>query len=346
MKNTIGLIVLILAGIGAYFLLSEDNSFTKTNTEDYKDFAIEDTAAVSKIFLSKPDGKRILLTRTNGSEWMVNNSFPARKDAVELILKTLIDIKVNGVVAQDEMEYAIKTLATRGTKVEFYTTDSKPEKTWYIGDPTTSRMGTQMLLEKDGKKSSKPYITHLIMERGFLGTRFFLDETLWKDRIVMKCNPKEIKSIQINHTSDTSASYKIEQYELAKFRITNLDNNSTSELPSQIAVPYFKEFFAVYYEYMDEKSPVTLLDSIYSALPRHKVMVTMMDGKTYDIKSYNMPVQEGSELDGVVVDYHPERMYIYTSNLGSAVYPVVQNLTFDKLVPTLKDLASSTNVEK
>ena len=346
MKNLIGLIILVIVGVGAYFLLNKNNGFSSKNTEDYKDFSIEDTAAVSKIFLSKANGESILLTRVNESDWTVNNKFGARKDGIDLILKTLSDIKVSGVVAQDQMEHTIKSLATRSIKVEFYTDSNKPEKTWYIGDPTVSRLGTYMLLEKDGKKSSKPYITHLIMERGYLGTRFFMDPTLWKDRVVMKCNPKGIKSVEVIHGYDTAVSFKIEQYALGKFKVTNLNANNTAELSPQVAVPYLKEFAAVYYEYIDQKTKTDVIDSIYSALPRHKIKVSMNDGKEYLIKSYNMPVKEGSTLGGKEIDYHPERMYIFTSHLGSDVNPVVQNLTFDKLVPSLSDLSSLTTVEK
>lgn len=346
MKNLIGLIILVIFAIAAYFLLGEKESFTSNNTEDYKDFSIEDTAAVTKIFLSHPSGKTITLTRKNTSTWMVNNSFEARRDGIELILKTLSDIKVDGVVAQDQMKSTIKNLATRAIKVEFYTSDRKPEKTWYIGDPTGSRLGTYMLLEKDGQKSSKPYITHMVMERGYLGTRFFVDTTLWKDRVVMKCDPKEIRTVEVTHAADTSISFKIEQYQLSKFRVTNFDDNSTTELSPNVAIPYLKGFSAVYYEYIDQKTEESVIDSIYSALPRNSAKVTMNDNKIFLIKSYNMPVEEGSELNGVVVDYHPERMYIYSSHLGKTVHPVVQNLTFDKLVPSLKYLASSTTVEK
>ena len=87
MKNLIGLIILVIAGVGAYFLLNENNGFSSKNTEDYKDFSIEDTAAVSKIFLSKANGESILLTRVNESDWTVNNKFGARKDGIDLILK-------------------------------------------------------------------------------------------------------------------------------------------------------------------------------------------------------------------------------------------------------------------
>lgn len=347
MKNLIGLIVLILIGLATYFLVFKDGDLPfASNTEDFKDFAVEDTASVSKIFLSHSSGRTILLTRASASQWMVNNKFEARKDAIELILKTFSDIKVNGVVPKSDMRSTIKRLATNSTKVEIYTDGSKPDKTWYIGVPTASRLGTIMLLEKDGKKSSKPYITHMVMERGYLGTRFFVDETLWKDRIVMRCEPKEIKSVEVKHGSDTAVSFKVEQYELGKFKVTNLDENQTQELSPLIAIPYLKEFARVYYEYIDEKTPERIIDSVYTALPRHIVRVEMNDNSEFLIKSYNMPVPEGSTLGGKVVDYHPERMYITTNKHEAGVYPVVQNLTFDKLVPSLPYLGSSTTVEK
>ena len=53
MKNWIGLIILILVGIAAYFLVIKDGDINLSSSEeDFKDFAVEDTASVDKIFLS------------------------------------------------------------------------------------------------------------------------------------------------------------------------------------------------------------------------------------------------------------------------------------------------------
>jgi hypothetical protein len=346
MKNLIGFILLVTIGIAAYFLVIREQKFTSINNDELRDFAIEDTAQVTKIFLSQPNGKKLLLTRIDSSAWLVNNSFEARTDAIELILKTLADIKVMGVVPEDQMNHTIKRLATGSTKVEFYTDNSTPDKTWYIGDATENRLGTYMLLEEEGIKSSKPYVTHLLMERGSLGSRFFLDALLWKDRVVMKCDPKQISSVEVNHTIDSSISFKIDQYQLGKFKLTNLNENITAELSPQIAVPYLKEFASVFYEYIDQKTSKESLDSVYSVLPRHSVVIKFNDGEEIVMKTYNMPIRKGAELDGKAITYHPERMYIYTSFLGRAAHPIVQNLTFDKLVPSLKQLTSSTTVEK
>lgn len=348
MKNLIGIVILIVISIATYiFVFNGDEEIgLNTNKEDFKDFAIEDTASVTKIFMSHANGNQLLLTKQTDDTWMVNNEFEARIDAVQLILKTLKDIKVRGVVSKGSMKNTIKRLATTSTKVEFYTGGDRPEKTWYIGGPTASKLGTYTLLEKDGVKSSKPYITHMIMERGSLGSRFFADPTLWRERVVMKCNPKEIKSIEVKHSYDTAVSFIMEQYTFGKFKVTNLTNGETSELFNGIAIPYFNQFEEVFYEYIDTRTSQNKIDSIYARLPRHSIKVTMNDGEIFTLKTYNMPVREGALLGGKEIDYHPERMYLKCNKMNQKESPIVQNYTFDNLTPSLDILKSSTTVEK
>ena len=71
-----------------------------------------------------------------------------------------------------------------------------------------------------------------------------------------------------------------------------------------------------------------------------------MDGKTIEMRAYNMPVREGATLNGKLLTHHPERMYVYSSYLGEEEHPIVQNLTFDPLVPGIKEFTSLTTVEK
>jgi hypothetical protein len=346
MKNWIGLIILIILAVVAYFLINEDSDVF-TIKEDFKDFAIEDTAAVDKIYMSQPNGNEITLSRRKNGKWLVNDGFPARPDAIQLILKTLHDIKVAGPVSQSTFTSVVKRLASNSKKVEFYVNgETKPLKTWYVGYVTASQQGTYMLLEKDGVKSAKPFITHLIMERGYLGSRFFLDPVLWRDRIVMKTDPKKIKSLEVIHASDTATSFRIDQHELSKFTITNLESNQTFPLSSLQAIPYFKKFESVYYEYLDVKSDAAELDSVYTSSPRHKITITTGDNKVIRLSTFNMPVAPGSMLEGKPIDYHPERMYAKSSEMPDEDFPVVQNLTFDPLVPKFKDFNLSTTVEK
>lgn len=347
MKNVIGILLLLIGGLATYFILIDDKvSSISTEKSDLKNFAIEDTASIRKIFMSQPNGKSILLNRDESGTWLVEDQFPARTDAIFLILKTVHDIQIMGSVPENKLEHTIKRLATAATKVEFYTDGKQPEKTWYIGDPSESKLGTYMLLEEDNVKSSSPYATHLLMERGYLGTRFFIDQSLWKDRFLLKTKVQEIKKITVSFTADTTDSYSITQEPVGEFKITNLTTGELRPLPREIAVPYFKEFSSVYYEYIDVKTEENTLDSIYSVFPRHKIEIELLDGKKELIKTYNMPVREGATLGGKPITYHPERMYTFSSYMGKEVHPIVQNLTFDVLTPNIGYFESLTTVEK
>lgn len=345
MKNFIGLIVILVLAALAYWKFSVQDK--TTSAEVYKDFAVKDTSKVDLIHISQLNGKQVNLSRREHSEWMVDGKFPARKDAIKLILTTLHDITVQAPVSKETFDWVVKSIAANHTKVEFYKEGKdRPEKVWYIGEPTASKVGTYMLLEEDGEKSSKPFITHLLMERGYLGTRFFVNKKLWKDRIVMRCNPQKIKKIEVKHATDTLGDFRIEQYQKNQFRITNLTNQQTQDLSPELAIPYFKLFSGVYYEYIDEKTPQSQLDSIFLSPERHSVKIELEGGEKIELKAYNMPVRKGATLKGKPIQYHPERMYVYSSELGKDESAIVQNLTFDPLVPGYEAFTSSTTVEK
>ena len=345
MRNLIIFIVFLLLAIISYFLISDIEIFS-ANKKELKEFAIEDTAAVDMIFISKLDGKNVTLSRRDSKKWQVNGEIEARPDAINLILKTLHDIKVQQNVSQKGVPRVLKRMATSGTKVEIYMGKDRAEKVWYIGDPTASRVGTYMLLEEDGKKSSKPYVTHMLMERGYLGTRFFAEQSLWRDRVFLKTNPKEIKSIEVVHKNDSLTSFKINKLDTIAFTIQNLKTSEKFNLNSNKGIEYFKLFKGVYYEYLDIKTQKKELDSIYNSKARHHVTLELSDGKRIILKTFNLPVPEGSKLGDKVIDYNPERMYAFSSVMANEYHPIVQNLTFDPLVPGFKAFASSTNVEK
>ena len=346
MKNLIGIIILLILGLFTWFLLSDSNPFMGDGPI-MKDFAIEDTASVDQVFISQANGKQILLTRRGSDIWTINGKYTARPDGIQLILKTLHDVKVLSNVSKSTMQRVIARMASSATKVEFYMNGGDhPEKIWYIGDGTFSRVGTYMLLEKDGVKSSEPFITHMLMERGVLNSRFFADSIVWRDRVLLRTDPKKIKELTVKHKSDTLSSFKLTKLAEGEYQIENLESGLKSDADPELVIPFLNSFKSSYYEYIDLKSSKEHLDSIYSSTPRHYVKILMEDGKEYELKAFNMPVRKGATLGDKPIDYNPERMYVYSSYMQSELHTIVQNLTFDPLVVDMKYFTSSTTVEK
>lgn len=174
------------------------------------DFALPDTSAIDRIFIADMDGGEALIERVEGERyWRLNGRYQARKDAVDLLLKTALRAGVRGPVPAAERETVIRMLAARGKKVEWYAGGETPVKTWYIGTATPSHTGTYMLLETENGKASEPFIVHMEGFSGFLSTRFFTDEREWRYTGVFDFPGRDLEVVEFVHTAVPAASFSV-----------------------------------------------------------------------------------------------------------------------------------------
>jgi len=185
-KNLIIIGLIAILGIVTIILISRNsNSSIK---RELRDFAIEDTASIDRVFMVRKDNQQVTLTRVN-DHWMVNGKYVVRTDAIDLLLKTLNRIRVKSPVSTSMADNAIRMLATRNTKVEVYH-KKKLLRTIYVGGPTQDQMGTFMMLEG----SSTPFVVHIPGFVGYLSTRFFIEEKDWRSTEIFKYNFNELKT--------------------------------------------------------------------------------------------------------------------------------------------------------
>ncbi len=146
------------------------------------EFAVTDTASVTRIFIADKDGGQALLERIPGEKyWQLNKKHKARKDAVDLLLKTFKRVVVQRPVSEAELDNVNRLLSGRAKKVEIYQGGDMPSKTWYIGTATQSHTGTYMVLgDGDMGVADEPFVMHMEGFTGFLSTRFFTEEVEWR----------------------------------------------------------------------------------------------------------------------------------------------------------------------
>ena len=175
------------------------------------DFAIADTAAVDKIFIADKDGNQALLERSSGRYWKLNGTHFARKDAVDLLLKTFLRARVQRPVPQGELSTVNRLLAGRGKKVEIYQGGETPVKTWYIGTSTQNHTGTYMVLaDANGQLAEEPFIVHMEGFTGFLSTRFFTDEREWRYTGMFDYPDNSLRRIEVELTEAGGRLYAME----------------------------------------------------------------------------------------------------------------------------------------
>ena len=91
-RNIILIIVTgaIILAAGVVALIKWNEAAGNTYNSEYN---IEDTAAINKIFIADKQDNMVTLTRNSASSWTIDGQYPASQPMVDLLLKTLKDMR-------------------------------------------------------------------------------------------------------------------------------------------------------------------------------------------------------------------------------------------------------------
>ncbi|PJA06927.1 MAG: hypothetical protein COX70_08505 [Flavobacteriales bacterium CG_4_10_14_0_2_um_filter_32_8] len=327
-KILIILLLLALAAVAAYYYFNNKSGTIGEQEGAKSDFAIVDTTSINKIFIADAQGKTVTLSKIN-NVWMVDNKYIARPDNIRLLIKTFGRIAVKSPVPKAAFNTVVKSIATGAIKVEIYQGKKLPSKTYYVGGATLDHQGTYMLLETEGVKSTVPFIMHIPGFYGYLTTRFFTQPEQWRDAIVFKYSPKEIKSIEVNYFESPEESFIIRNTD-NKFSISSLGSNEIiKNVDNSILTEYVSRYQKIYYEMIDVESSKERIDSIIASPPFFSIEVKDFMGGGNKMVAYHMPnFRTTLNHDGVEFLYDVDRMYGYLNN---ELFTYIQFATFDQL---------------
>ena len=307
-------ILIILISI-LIWVFSSDKESTITNDNN---FAISDTASVSKIFIADRSGATITLNRTTNN-WIVNNKYEVRKDAITTILNTIQQIRIQRPVPKNAFETVIKNLATTGVKVEIYSGNKMPIKTYTIGNSTANHLGTYMLLDN----AKNPFIIHIPTFNGFLSPRYGiqggkLNEKDWRATTVFKLNSTEIKTISIKNIQKPEQSFILNTQPMTLFNHEGIKVSLKQEKILQL----LNSFKLLNCEsYKDEK------EKIATATPLHQLIVNTDTLRTYAIGEL---IEKNKDEN-----FNVKRMY---ATLNDGELMLIQDYVFNKVLITISQL--------
>ena len=329
-KNTLTiLITLVLAIIVAYLFYTRKEG---TIRQELKDFAIEDTSVITKIFLVDMANNQITLEKLKPGHWTVNGKYKVRKDLLDILLKTMKNLEVKSPVARAARENVIKRLATGAVKVEIYqNNDDEPDKVYYVGGATQDKYGTYMLLEN----SSEPFIMNIPYFSGYLSTRYNIDEYEWRDKMVFNYQFKDIANITVKYPQDNAHSFAITNIGNWNYTLRLLQNEEliVNYDTTNLNI-YLTLFQNVQFESFVRKMDKAYLDSIVSYPPVCIMTVSDMSGKTTKLRVFLKPVPKGGfDIDGTPIEYDIDRMYALIDDEREFV--TIQYYVFDKLFLTI-----------
>jgi len=330
-KNRKLLLVLIVVAAAVFMIFNAKKPKGNIAAKPLANFTIDDTASIDRIFIIDADQVSVTLERDpNSRYWDLNQKYKARKDAVDLLLRTFKRIKVKSPVPATARENVIRLLAGAGKKVEIYQGGNTPVKTYIVGNATQDHTGTYMLLETaEEGRSSEPFIVHMEGFTGFLSTRFFTDENEWRYTGVFDYPTLDVKRIEMVNHHLPFHSFSIDynggnDLKLNDFRGESIAAFDTLRLKDYLLL-YKKAHVETYQSHMAPAQE----DSLKQSPPAYTLRVIDNAGEAKELQLYfKKPVLEAYDEQGNIEPWDLARMYfVYQGEVGLA-----QLFVFDPLI--------------
>lgn len=309
------------------------NSGKGTVARELRDFAYADTASVDKIFLADKTGKQVTLIRNADNTWTANDTYMARPDAVNNVLRVLHNLSVREPVGLKARENVLKQLITGSVKVEIYA-DGEMKRLFYVGSETTDMLGTYMLLAdaETGENSSEPFIMEVKGQNGYLTPYFNPDVREWRDKTAFRYYVPDIRSVKVEHVGEPEHSFIATQSPQMSY---NLQSITGQPLPFDTAnVRQYLSYF-IRLGFVEFANEYEKKDSVLASNPAHIITVQDAAGKKNVVKLYHKSGNGILDADTANADaprYDADNMYALVNDGKDFV--VVQYFVFGKLLQT------------
>jgi hypothetical protein len=318
------------------------NRKTGTLRVDLKSFAVEDTAAITKIFLANTTGDKVLLDRTSG-KWILNGQYEPVVQNISNLLDCIQNLEVRAPVAKTAQNNINKRMAVNAIKVEIYYTDYRikifkarmwkhtRKKMYYIGQPTMDNLGCYAIM--DGEKT--PCVVTLPGFRGFVTPKYSPLETDWRSRLIVDLKLAHIAEITLSDFENPDNSLRIVRSGNRNFDIIhNLTNLKLMPYDTLKLLDHLSDYRNLNYEAVVGNLSQTEKDSIFSLKFKELTIADTKGNKTiitmYHLLNHYDTVKYEYNVDFMEA-YNRDRFYATINGNKNEVY-LCQYFVFDRII--------------
>ena len=245
-------LVLLLGGLSGFtwWTMNQNNTIKDTFAENkHSMFAWEKVDQIDRIFMADRAGRQVLLQRVEDMHWTFENKrtgkqYRANPNAIWMLLQTITRIRVREPVNNAAMENAVKSLASKATKVELYDKNGNQLRVYYVGSMTSGATGNLVIMQD----SDQPYVGYIPNFQGTIDTRYIVEEETLRDKAFIRVDPKDIEFIQVAYQNpiQQKESFRITQKSFGKYEVTPVYESTTPQPASHLnqanAETFFEDF--------------------------------------------------------------------------------------------------------
>jgi len=284
-RSTLILFILfaVSGSITAWYLTQNDTAGQSTVAGWDRQFKVENTDQIHKIFIADRKGNTTTLER-KGDDWLYEGQHKVRENAMDNLMRAFREMEMKFKPADAAVPTMIKDLATQGLKVELYDESGSNLKTFYIGGGTPDERGTYMIMEG----SEQPYVVAMPTWEGNLRPRFNLKGDDWRDKTVFGYNVEDIQSVAVEYPKQQNKSFRVEKTESGYDVQPFYDFSPTIDKPVRAGAieAFLNGFKSVGAEAFENENPRR--DSVAQQVPFSRITLTTTEGK--EIKTAFYPI--------------------------------------------------------
>ena len=331
------IIVIVLAVVAAFLWFSKSSG---TISPKMMNFAIKDTSNITKVFLANKRNKSVLLEKVSPGEWRMNGKYKVRKSGIDMLMETMIRVTPKTPVPKSAHNSVVRMLAASSIKVEIYQEvfridmfglklfpHEKLTKTYFVGPPSADNMGTFMLM----KGASIPFVVHILNFRGFLGPRYSVIESDWRDHTVFNTKLADIKSITMEVTDNPEESFKVENEGKSPIMYAH-DGTQVNGYDTIFLLNFMLSFSDLRFEaILNPDVTQQRIDSIRGSVPKFILTVEDKKNKITQLKAFPRPnAEEKVNSFGELYVYDLNRLYGIVNDGEDLL--MIQYYVFDKVL--------------
>jgi hypothetical protein len=269
-----------------------------------------------------------------------------RQDAIEVLLETLSKVTLKHFVQQSAVEQVNQRMEVYGRWVEVYAGDQLIKK-YTVGTETPDMLGTYYKMAG----SDLPFAVYIQGFNGYLTTRFFTEENLWRDRTIFGLAPKDIKAVEMALPAIPGDGWMITRKDLQQGTLVEPANEAESwslvggEF-EPLPVANSLELLTVVGSIETLKYEGAIIpsdniwekkDSIFSAIPAFELYVHKADNDILKVRAFwKRPDREQLDAEGVPHQWDPDRFY---AELPDGRMVLIQRYGWRNLLKTRWDFA-------
>jgi hypothetical protein len=301
-KRVIYLITILLLAFVCVIIFRK-KIFKETNISD---FAVKDTASITRIFIADKNGHQSTLDKTPEGKWRVNGKFDVQESKMQTLMDAIYRVQVKSPLPKNQRDDVVRILTT-SVKVMIYKGDELL-KVYYVGSETQDYLGTYMCIEN----ADEPMICEIPGFNGYLTPRFLVREEDWKSNTIVNISPEKIASVSVSYDMHPEVSFLLQKTENG-YIVNSLDPSIKTVFTNRSTIEeYLKLFSNLSMEGYDNRATNAFNDSLKTARPFATINIKQTDGNEKWIKVFFKVLPPGYERvdeNGKPTDIDPDRYY-------------------------------------